>query len=105
MFAGGYWPAPPKTLWYYVDLNVDLVGFDLVLDTYRGRDSCFRGCFGLNFLVIFQHGGHFLLLYAEYGSGLGIHVVGPWQWPYRGVRVGEASHPGPASIDLDVDAT
>ena len=32
----------------------------------------------------------------------GVWVVGPWQWPYRGVRVGEASHPGPA-IDIDVD--
>ena len=21
--------------------------------------------------------------------------MGPWQWPFRGVRVGEASHPGP----------
>lgn len=21
--------------------------------------------------------------------------VGPWQWPYRGTRIGEASNPGP----------
>ena len=28
-------------------------------------------------------------------------MLGAWQWPYRGVRVGEASHPGPILVDGD----
>ena len=28
-------------------------------------------------------------------------VLGAWQWPYRGVLVGEASHPGPILVDGD----
>ena len=63
-----------------------------------------------------MHGCHFDLLYVDCRNKLGTCVTGPWQWPYRGVRVGEASHPGPilvsgdefpgaACVEFDNDAT
>ena len=28
---------------------------------------------------------------------------GKWQWPFRGVRIGEASHPGPPLPDMSIE--
>ena len=72
--------------------------FTLVLGTYPNRGFSLWPGFSLSFCFWpkFSLSSRLYVTFdMDYRNKLRICVVGPWQWPYRGVRVGEASHPGP----------
>ena len=55
----------------------------------------------INFSKGLWHGYYFFLFYVDYGNKLSTCVLGPWQWPMRGYRIGEASHPGPPHMSRE----
>lgn len=66
---------------------------DIILDWYVFSNSVFREfaktCVLFRCFNIFGHLGWFHYVFAHASN-----IYGHWQWPYRGICIGEAAHPG-----------